>query len=83
MMALSGVIRTGHIELRYETPLTSFPASWQSGTTKTPLGTEPASRRAPYEMKASSKQAWQWIRFTLKTVMQPSRKPISPHWNFE
>jgi len=57
-MALIGVIRPGHIELQYETPLTSFIDFWQYAATKTPLGAEPASVRAPYhEMKASSKQA--------------------------
>ena len=63
MMALSGVIRPSHIELRYGTPLTSLPALWQSATTKTPLTIEHASRSTRlHEIQAGSKQFWQWIR---------------------
>ncbi len=81
MMALSGVIRPSHIELRYGIPLTSLDASCpQSTTMETPLLTE----RTPvsvwlHDIRVGVQwiwQIWQWMRTTSHTMMQSNRKPI-------
>lgn len=85
MMALSGVIRPSHIELRYGTPLTSLDALCpQSATRETPLLTERTPVLAwQHDMQARVQRIWQWMRTTSKTMMQSNRKPISFQWNIE
>jgi hypothetical protein len=82
MMALSGVIRPSHVELRYGTPLRSLPALWQPTTTETSLPTERNLARVWHnEIQASGKQIRQWMLMTSKTVTQPARKLLGPQWN--
>jgi hypothetical protein len=82
MMALSGVIRPSHVELRYGTPLRSFPALWQPTTTETSLPTERTPARVWHrEIQARGEQIRKWMLIASKTVTQPTRKLLGPQWN--
>jgi hypothetical protein len=84
MMALSGVIRPSHVELRYGTPLRSLPALWQPTKTETSLPTERTLARVWHrEIQASGNQMRQWMLATSKILTQPARKLLGPQWNAE
>jgi hypothetical protein len=84
MMALSGVVRPSHVELRYGTPLRSLPALWQPTKTETSLPTERTPARVwRREIEASGNQMWQWMLAASKTLTQPARKFLGPQWNAE
>jgi hypothetical protein len=83
LMTLSGVIRPSHIELRYGTRTTGFPAL---GRHFTATETAHSASHAPalswyHDIQIGTKQIWQWMRIPLGSVMQSTRKPIGPQWN--
>ena len=75
LMTLSGVIRPGHIELRYGTQTPSFHSSGQRSTLPAP---PPFWNR---DTQLGEKEVRRGMRTTLQAVMELTRKPFGPQWN--
>jgi len=85
MMALSGVIRPSHVELRYGTPRAISSASYrQAMMPEAPLFTEPSPAPSwQLAILASVKQLYPWAQTSLKIMTQLARKPVGPQWTID
>jgi hypothetical protein len=77
MLSLSGVLRPGHVELRYTTPIASIKAFHTQPTAIEHLQTQPIpSRSWEHNMTLNMKQTWQWTRSVSFALVQIAKKPI-------
>lgn len=85
MMALSGVIRPSHLELRYGIPPTTLDAfrSQFTVTDTLRLNQRSSTQAWHHDIHAGVQRTWQWMRTISKTAIHLSRKPISPQWNVD
>lgn len=82
MLALSGVVRPSHVELRYSTPIAHTPAfRAQAHATEQPL-IQPVplpswEHKTPLDMS----HTWQWVRSLPSAIVHLASKPILFQWN--
>lgn len=82
MLALSGVVRPSHVELRYTTPV----ANTAAFRTQTPTAGNPLIQPVPlpsWEHRTSfdMNQTWQWVRSLPSAFVHLASKPIAFQWN--
>ena len=81
MLALSGVVRPGHVELRYATPITSITAFRAQPTAIKHPQTQPIpSQPDPRNVALNIKQARQWTRNLSSVIVQLANKPVVLPW---
>ena len=81
MLALSGVVRPGHVELRYATPIASIIAFRAQPTAVKHPQTQPIpSQPENFHVALNIKQAWQWTRNISSVIVQLASKPIVLPW---
>lgn len=81
MLALSGVVRPGHVELRYATAIASITAfRGQPAAIKHPqtqaIPSQPENRNVALDIK----QARQWTRNLSSVIVQLANKPVVLPW---
>jgi len=81
MLALSGVVRPSHVELRYATPIDRIAAF---RTQPTAIG-NPQTHPVPlpswdYDTTFNMKQTPQWVRSLSSSFVQFAKKPIVFRW---
>ena len=82
LLALSGVVRPSHVELRYTTPVANTTAlRTQAHATEHPL-IQPVPLPS-WEHKATldMNQTWQWVRSLPSAIAHLASKPILFQWN--
>ena len=82
MLALSGVIRPSHVDLRYATPVSSITAFRKEPTAVI----HPQVQRIPlrpweHNITLNFSQTWQWARSLSIAFLQLANKPISLQWD--
>ena len=81
MLALSGVVRPSHIELRYATPIASITAFRAQPTAIEHPQTQPIpSRSWEHSFTLNMKQTRQWTRSLSSALVRLARKPIVLQW---
>jgi hypothetical protein len=81
MLALSGVVRPSHVELRYSTPIASITAFRTQPTAIENPQTQPIPLRAwDHHITLIMKQTPQWARSLSSATVQLSKKPIVIRW---
>ena len=81
MLALSGVVRPGHVELRYATPITSITAFRAQPTAIKPPQTQPIpSQPDTRNVALNIKEARQWTRNLSSVIVQLANKPVVLPW---
>ena len=81
MLALSGVVRPGHVELRYVTPSTSITAFRAQPTAIEHPQTQPIPLRSwEHNITLNMKQTWQWARSLSSSLVQLAKKTIILQW---
>jgi hypothetical protein len=82
MLALSGVIRPSHVDLRYATPISSITAFRKQPTVVTHPQVQSIPLR-PWErnITLNFSQTWQWARSLSYALVQLANKPIALQWN--
>ncbi len=81
MLSLSGVLRPGHVELRYTTPIASIAAFHTQPTAIEHPQTQPIPLRSwEQNMTLNMKQTWQWTRSMSSVLVQLAKKPIVFQW---
>ena len=81
MLALSGVIRPSHVELRYAAPIagiTAFRA--QPMATERPQSQPRPARSWEHMITLSMTRAWQRTRRLSSSLIQLAKKPIVLQW---
>jgi hypothetical protein len=82
MLALSGVIRPSHVELRYTTPVSSITASRKEPTAIMHSLVQPIPLRSwEHNLTFNLTQTRQWLRSLSFAVVQLANKPIALHWD--
>jgi len=77
MLALSGVVRPSHVELRYATPITRIAAFRAQPTAIEHPQTQPIPLRSwEHTITLNMKQTWQWARSLSFDIVQLANKPI-------
>ena len=81
MLALSGVVRPGHVELRYATPITSITAFRAQPTAITHPQTQPIPLQPEnFHVPLNIKQARQWTRNISSVIVQLASKLVVLPW---
>ena len=81
MLALSSVVRPGHVELRYATPITSITAFRAQPTAIKYPQTQPIpSQPENFHVAHNIKQAWQWTRNISYGIVQLASKSVVLPW---
>ena len=82
MLALSGVVRPSHVELRYATPIASITALRAQPTAIKHPQTQPIPSQPENFHVALNiiKQAWQWTRNISSVIVQLASKPVVLPW---
>jgi len=81
MLALSGVVRPSHVELRYATPIASITAFRTQPTAIENPQTQPIPLRSwDHHITLIMKQTPQWARSLSSATVQLSKKPIVIRW---
>jgi hypothetical protein len=71
MLALSGVVRPSHVEIRYATPIASITAFRAQPTAIEHTQTQPIPLRLwDHNITLNMKQTWQWARSLSSTLVQ-------------
>ena len=82
MLALSGVVRPSHIELRYATPVSSITAFRTQPTAIKHLQTQPIpSQQCGNNIASNMKQTRQWTRNLSSAIVQLAKKPVVLPWS--
>ena len=82
MLALSGVVRPSHVELRYATPIASITAFRAQPTAIEHPQTQPIpSQPWDHNITLNMKQTWQWARSLSSVLIQLAKKPIVLQWS--
>ena len=81
MLALSGVVRPSHVEIRYAAPIASITASRAQPTA---MG-HPLSHPLPlqswnHNITLNMNQTWQWTRSLSSTIVHLVKNPIVLRW---
>ncbi|OGW51641.1 MAG: hypothetical protein A2V62_05245 [Nitrospirae bacterium RBG_19FT_COMBO_58_9] len=78
MLSLSGVLRPGHVELRYAVPLASISAFRTQSSTIQHQVTHPIRRESSEQsVMPTMKQAWQWAQNLSCALVYLAKKPIA------
>jgi hypothetical protein len=81
MLALSGVVRPSHVELRYSTPIASITAFRRQPTAIVDQQTHPVPLPSwDNNPTCNIKQTRQWARSLSSTIVQLANKPIVIRW---
>ena len=81
MLALSGVVRPSHVELRYATPIASITAFRAQPTASKHPQTQPIpSQPCDNSITPNMKQAWQWTRRLSFAIVQLAKTPVVLRW---
>lgn len=81
MLTLSGVVRPGHVELRYAVPIASISAfRAQPRATECPQSQPLPARSGERMITLNMTRAWQWTRSLLSIPIQLAKKPIQLQW---
>jgi hypothetical protein len=81
MLALSGVVRPGHVELRYATPLASITAfRAQPAAHKNPQPQSILSQPENCTITLTTKQTRHWARDLSSALVQLANKPVTLPW---
>jgi len=75
MLALSGVVRPGHVELRYSTSIARISAFRSQASGMNNQQGQPLSLQSP-----ANTQTWQWARSLWSTLVNLAKKPIALGW---
>jgi hypothetical protein len=82
MMALSGVVRPSHVEIRYTTPIASITAFRAQPTAIEHPQTQPIPLRSwDHNITLNMKQTRQWARTLISALAQLAKKPIVLQWS--
>ena len=82
MLALSGVVRPSHVELRYATPIARITAFRAQPTAIEHPQTQPITLRSwDHNITLNMKQTWQWARSLSSAIVQLAKKPIVLQWS--
>ena len=81
MLALSGVVRPSHVELRYATPTASITAFREQPTAIEHPQTQPIpSRSWDHNITLNMKQTRQWTRSLSSAIVQFAKIPVALRW---
>ena len=84
MLALSGVVRPSHVELRYATPIASITAFRAQPTAIKHPQTQPTpsipSRSWDHNITLNMKQTRQWTRSLSSAIVQLAKQPVALRW---
>ena len=81
MLAISGVVRPSHVELRYAAPIASITASRAQATTIGHPLTHPIPLQSwDHNITLNMKQTPQWARSLSSAIVQLAKKPIVFRW---
>ena len=81
MLAVSGVVRPGHVELRYAAPIASITAfRTQPPAIKHPQTQAVSSQPDTSNVTLNIKQARQWTRNLSSVIVQLANKPVTLPW---
>jgi len=81
MLALSGVVRLSHVELRYATPVASITAFRAQPTAIGDPQTHPDPLPSwDHNSTLNMKQTQQWARNLSSSLVQLAKKPIQLRW---
>jgi hypothetical protein len=81
MLAMSGVVRPGHVELRYAIPIASITAFRAQPTAhKNPQPQSVLSQPENCTIALNTKQTRQWARNLSSTLVQLANKPVALPW---
>lgn len=81
MLALSGVVRPSHVELRYATPIASITAFRAQPTALEHLQTQPIpSQSWDHNFTLNMKQTRQWAHSLSSAIVQLAKKPVVLRW---
>jgi hypothetical protein len=81
MLALSGVVRPGHVELRYATPIASITAFRVRPAAISPPQTQAIpSQPENCTTTLTTKQTRQWARNLSSAIVQLANKPVVLSW---
>ena len=81
MLALSGVVRPGHVELRYATPIASITAFRAQPAAHKNLQAQPIpSQPENCTITLNIKQTRQWTRNLTSAIVQLANKPVTLPW---
>jgi hypothetical protein len=81
MLAVSGVVRPSHVELRYATPIASITAFRRQSTAIEHPQTQPIPLRSwDHNITLIMKQTRQWAHNLSSATVQLSKKPIVIRW---
>ena len=82
MLALSGVVRPSHVELRYATPIASITAFRTQPTALEHLQTQPIPLQPwDHNFTLNMKQTRQWARSLSSSLVQFAKKPVVLRWS--
>jgi len=85
LLAVSGVIRPGHVELRYETPIAGLTAFRTQPTEATPQPAQAThTSSAPsweQHLAGNITATWRHVRDLSATLIELGNKPVLPQWN--
>ena len=82
MLALSGVVRPSHVELRYATPIASITAFRAQPTAIENPQTHPIPLRSwDHNITLIMKQTRQWGRSLSSAIVQLAKQPILFRWD--
>lgn len=78
MLSLSGVLRPGHVELRYAVSLASISAfRTQSPTIQHPAPHPTLLESKQHSVTPTMKQAWHWAQSLSSALVHLAKKPIA------
>ena len=81
MLALSGVVRPSHVELRYATPIAKITAFRNQPTAIKHQPTQPIpSQPCNHSITFNMKQARQWTRRFSFAIVQLAKTPVALRW---
>ena len=81
MLALSGVVRPSHVELRYATPIANFTAFRARSTSSEHSQIQPIPLRSwEHNVTPNSRRIWQWTYRLSSALIQFAKKPIVLQW---
>ena len=81
MLALSGVVRPSHVELRYATPIASITAFRAQPTAiKHPQTQSIPSQPCDHSITFNMKQTRQWTRRFSFAIIQLAKTPVMLRW---
>ena len=82
MLALSGVVRPSHVEIRYATPIAGITAFRARPTVNEHPQTQPIPLRSwDHNITVNMKQTRQWARGLSSAIVQLAKKPIALQWS--